>query len=1202
MIEAAPKLPTAYVARHAELSRLIEAVLDPDTAGQPVAVLGMGGCGKSVLASALTADPKVRTAFPDGVAWIHVGRDCKPTLAQRRMAAVFGSAKQFTDDDLEVGLPALKKLLEGRRCLVIADDLWKIDDFRALDAVKPPARLLFTTRDAEIVRGTGAVELEVLQLELEQARAVLAGWLKLEPAALPPKADALCIEAGNLALAVALIGASIRANGGGAQWNQAWADVLDHLRQYNLDEIAQAFSNYDHRTLLRAIQVSIEVLLPADQQRYIELAVFAGQAPVPITAIEALWVPVGHNSAAVRAMVRRFADRSLLRRESDDWIRLHDLQFDVATYQLADRISGVSAVHDQLLTGYQERLQRHLGSVPRTTLSASQAVLDDGMAAASTSTGAFFPRLASFLSASPPDDAVWAIADDGYLLGHLAHHLAAAGRNGELQELLTGFNWLDLGLQVRDLTSLLADYNYVPWQDATGVVRQALQMSAHVLAADPTQLPGQLTGRLLDHQGSVIQQLVADAGAWARGPWLCPRRQSLRAPGGPLGHTFLHSDEVTALAISPDGDRLITGLPDGTAQAWNLVTGACLHQLRGHSDRIFTAAVSADGIRAVTGSADCTARVWNLISGRCEHNLTGHRGYVRAVAISADGTHAVTASVDTTARVWNLATGKSEYQLTGHTGSVTAVAISADGSRAVTGSGDCTARVWNLTTGACDYDLAGHTGDVDAVGISADGMYAITASYDGTAKIWNLATGRCEHELTDHTDAVLAVAVSLGAPRAVTGSADHTGKVWNLATGQCERTLVGHTESLEAVAVSEDGNRAVTASADRTARVWDLTTGVCEHELTGHTSSVRRLAISADGTRAVTGSDDAKVLTWELTTGARPQEPAGHANMVSSVAVSADGTRAVTGSTDNTARVWNLATGTCEHELTGHDNTVIAVAVSADGTRAVTGSTDNTARVWNLATGTCEHELTGHDNTVIAVAVSADGTRAVTGSTDNTARVWNLATGTCEHELTGHDNTVIAVAVSADGTRAVTASDDEAARVWDLGRGICEYVLTGHVDRVMAVAISADGTHAITGSEDLTARVWNLATGRCDQQLTGHLDSVGTVAISADGTRAVTGSQDGAVRVWNLLTGFREHELAGRPSFMGQVAVDRDGTRVAVDWGGHTAWIWLLAKNSSQAGWSADASIAASAVAPDLSVLVYGDLAGGVHIVELRGV
>ena len=583
--------------------------------GRPVAVVGMGGAGKSVLVSAMARDAAVRRTFTDGVVWVSVGRDCKPVQAQKRLAAVLGSDQQFSDEDPAVGLPGLRELLDSRRCLVIADDLWDVAAFRALDAVKPPGRLIFTTRDDAIVRGVGAVRCEVDKLDLEQARAVLAAWVGLEPDYLPPQADALCLEAGNLALAVAMIGALVGADGGGAQWNEAWSGVLDHLRQHDLGAIGQVFRNYDYTKLLRAIQVSIEALTIADQRRYFDLAVFDGQGPVPGSAVEALWASAGLTTSAIRVLVRRLADRSLLRRGADGWISLHDLQFDVATHYLAQESVGVAGTHDRLLIGYWARLQ-HSSAGRRET------------------NGAFFSDLARRLNTASPDDWLRTGADDGYLLGHLAYHLAAASRTRELGELLTCFAWLDLGLQTRDVTGLLGDYTYAPQDQDTAVVHQTLQMSAHALAADPSELPGQLIGRIPNHVGGAVRRLVADANDWVAKPWLCPRGHSLSAPGGPLLYTLLHYDTVLALAITLDGARAVTGSGDHTARVWNLISGRCEHVLAGHTD----------AARAVTGSGDHTARVWNLISGRCEHVLAGHTDAVAAVAVSADGARAVTGS------------------------------------------------------------------------------------------------------------------------------------------------------------------------------------------------------------------------------------------------------------------------------------------------------------------------------------------------------------------------------------------------------------------------------------------------------------------------------------------------------------------------------------------------------------------------------
>ena len=71
---------------------------------------------------------------------------------------------------------------------------------------------------------------------------------------------------------------------------RAWPGLLRRLRERQLDKIAHKFAdNYQHATLLRAIEVAADDLDAADQQRWAELAVFAGQAGVPESAITALW-------------------------------------------------------------------------------------------------------------------------------------------------------------------------------------------------------------------------------------------------------------------------------------------------------------------------------------------------------------------------------------------------------------------------------------------------------------------------------------------------------------------------------------------------------------------------------------------------------------------------------------------------------------------------------------------------------------------------------------------------------------------------------------------------------------------------------------------------------------------------------------------------------------------------------------------------
>ncbi len=105
---AVPSLPPHFLRRQDRLRALKDAVLAD--LHRPVVITGtvvrtgihgMGGIGKSVLASALARDHEVRRAFPDGVFWIGIGQ--QPTLdtLQRRVAQALGDPCHF-DNVLQI--------------------------------------------------------------------------------------------------------------------------------------------------------------------------------------------------------------------------------------------------------------------------------------------------------------------------------------------------------------------------------------------------------------------------------------------------------------------------------------------------------------------------------------------------------------------------------------------------------------------------------------------------------------------------------------------------------------------------------------------------------------------------------------------------------------------------------------------------------------------------------------------------------------------------------------------------------------------------------------------------------------------------------------------------------------------------------------------------------------------------------------------
>lgn len=284
------------------------------------------------------------------------------------------------------------------------------------------------------------------------------------------------------------------------------------------------------------------------------------------------------------------------------------------------------------------------------------------------------------------------------------------------------------------------------------------------------------------------------------------------------GHTSL----IWGVAITPDGQTVVSGSHDGTIKVWDLATGKCRATLLGHTSYVYGVAITPDGCTVVSGSNDKTLKVWDLATGECRATLLGHFDLIYSVAITPDGRTVVSSSEDKTLRIWDLATGECRATLEGHVGLVYRAAITPDGRTIVSGSGDNTLKVWDLTTGKCHATLEGHKNIVTGVAITPDGRTVVSSSADNTLKIWDLVTGECRATLEGHEDLVYRVAITPDGRTVVSVSADMTVKVWDLDTGKCRATLRGHTDIVWGLAVSPDGQTIVSGSWDMTLRVWDL--------------------------------------------------------------------------------------------------------------------------------------------------------------------------------------------------------------------------------------------------------------------------------------------------------------------------------------------------------------------------------------------
>jgi WD40 repeat protein/Tfp pilus assembly protein PilF len=612
----------------------------------------------------------------------------------------------------------------------------------------------------------------------------------------------------------------------------------------------------------------------------------------------------------------------------------------------------------------------------------------------------------------------------------------------------------------------------------------------------------------------------------------------------PIMNLIGHSNGITSIAVSPDGQRILTASRDHTARIWDASSGREITRFVGHSDFLLIAAFSRDGKSAVTSSVDKTVRIWDVESGQEKVCLSDHTGSIGALALSPDGQRIVTGSQDKTARVWDVATGRLITYLEGHSEGISEVSFSPDGIHILTLSEDKTARLWDASTGKQLLLLEKDSNWTFRGQFSPDGKRVLTCGEDNMVRLLDLETGNRLVEFVGHTDTVGYAAFSPDGRRLITGSTDSTARIWDSDSGKELVVLKGHSSWVSIASFSPDGQRVLTASHDHTARIWDPFTGNELARLDRHKDVIRSAVFTPDGRRIVTGSWDTTARIWEVTEDKVHSTLVHHTDKVSSIAFSLDGERAITGSDDQTAAIWDVEKGKLLQVLEGHEAEVFVVALSPDGQHACTGSRDCTARLWDIASGQELVRFEGHNNSVTQVSFSPDGKSVITGSYDKTVRIWELDSGKETKRFEGHSDFINALAISRDGTRLITGSDDKTARVWEFTTGREIARMKGHSGSISAVAFSPDGTQVLTASNDNTARLWNTATGREVARMEGHEGGITSVCYSPDSSQVLTGSLDNTARIWDGSSGKELVKLVGHKGWINAVAFSPDGFRV----------------------------------------------------------
>jgi WD40 repeat protein len=252
---------------------------------------------------------------------------------------------------------------------------------------------------------------------------------------------------------------------------------------------------------------------------------------------------------------------------------------------------------------------------------------------------------------------------------------------------------------------------------------------------------------------------------------------------------------ISALAFSPDSQRLAAGDFDGNLFVWELPSGRRLASFQSHHLRIRSLAFSPDGKMLATASSDDSVKLWSLVRRPTSestaetleeiHTLLGHEACVVALGFAPDGRNLITGSGDGVVKLWNTATGRERASWLAHKPEqgVTSLACSPDGQTLATAGLDRTVKLWNLANGRELVSLT-QPAAVHALAFSGDGKSLITANRDGAIHFWDTATHQATETLSATGGIILSLAVTADGRKLFSASLEGAVNLWDLDVGR----------------------------------------------------------------------------------------------------------------------------------------------------------------------------------------------------------------------------------------------------------------------------------------------------------------------------------------------------------------------------------------------------------------------------------
>lgn len=307
-----------------------------------------------------------------------------------------------------------------------------------------------------------------------------------------------------------------------------------------------------------------------------------------------------------------------------------------------------------------------------------------------------------------------------------------------------------------------------------------------------------------------------------------------------------------ALAFSPDSQTMLMA-GSNVIGIWDVTKGALLNSAGIKSDSIYKIALSPDG-QTLASVEGINIYLRQISDGKLIPFQDKVQG--RDFAFSPDGTTLLTSLFDNTARMWPLSEqgARRSFEMEKKE-NIWEVAFSPDGKNLALGTMG-TVEIRQVADGILLQTIRLATSNYAPaeIAFSPNGEF-LAVSINGIITLYTAADGKPLKSFKGG----LGMAFSPDSTLLAGGA-----QVWKIPSGEILLTLKDHPEYGVTVAFSPDGKLLLSASGDDTIKVWLVSDGTLLKSWTGHAGLISSIIFSSDGKLLITSSYDGTIRMWGL--------------------------------------------------------------------------------------------------------------------------------------------------------------------------------------------------------------------------------------------------------------------------------------------------------------------------------------------------